>query len=85
MSNGHHDRRWYESLRPRAGRSDWMPGLFYPLIVAALVGLVTVLIGVREDVAVLKERIRHLEIKTGVALDDHNEASMGATAWREGP
>lgn len=81
MSDGHPDsRRWYRSLRPSSGRSDWLPGLFYPLIVAALVGLVTVLVGVREDVAVLKERVRHLEQRSGTKAE-LPQSSGSVFAW----
>lgn len=36
---------------------EWVPGIFYPLVVAALVGVLVALLGVREDVAVIKSRL----------------------------
>lgn len=36
---------------------EWVPGIFYPLVVAGLVGVLVALLGVREDVAVIKARL----------------------------
>lgn len=49
------------SLWPRGPRStpQWIAGIFYPLVVAGLVGVLVVLQGLREDVAVIKVKVEH--------------------------
>lgn len=56
-----------DSLSPRRRTPEWVPGIFYPLVVAALLGVAAILSGLREDVAVLKVRIETLERATGIA------------------
>ena len=51
------------SLRPARGSRtpEWVPGIFYPIVVAALIGVLVVLQGLREDVAVIKIQVKQHE------------------------
>lgn len=48
---------WPSKLTIRGTPPEWVPGIFYPLVVAGLVGVLVALLGVREDVAVIKARL----------------------------
>lgn len=49
------------SLWPGRGSRtpQWATGIFYPLVVAGLIGVLVVLQGLREDVAVIKVKVEH--------------------------
>lgn len=48
------------SMWPRR-TPEWVPGIFYPLVVAALGGILVTIMGLREDVAVIKVRVHTIE------------------------
>jgi len=77
---------WPSSLARKP--PEWVPGIFYPLVVAGLVGVLVALLGVREDVAVIKARLgsKGLQairedlaaVKTSVSNNDSRIARLEA-------
>lgn len=61
-----------------------MPGVFYPLIVAALLAVAATLGSLREDVAVLKVRVDQLDKILTARRRQTDEDPVPASTWQRG-
>lgn len=82
------------SVWPRRGSHppQWVSGIFYPIVVAALVGVLVVVQGLREDVAVIKVKVEHHEkqlervlLRVSARPGRRFDLSGGTEAGRDSP